>query len=109
MNVREAWDMGYTGKGVVVTILDDGIERDHPDLVQNFGSRVDFLVPVYFIMARPDAQGPLVLGALIRRAWPASYNCKLSHRQTQMEHRSAAAPVCLGGGLSDGKIALQPA
>jgi uncharacterized protein YlxW (UPF0749 family) len=25
MNVRRVWDMGVTGKGIVVTILDDGI------------------------------------------------------------------------------------
>ncbi|XP_063434266.1 furin-like protease kpc-1 isoform X1 [Mytilus trossulus] len=36
MNVKRAWEMGYTGKGVVVTILDDGIERDHPDLIKNY-------------------------------------------------------------------------
>lgn len=39
MNVLPAWEMGYTGKGVVVTILDDGIERDHPDLTDNYVSR----------------------------------------------------------------------
>lgn len=37
-NVREAWDLGYTGKGVVVTILDDGLERSHPDLAPNYVS-----------------------------------------------------------------------
>ncbi|XP_050402509.1 furin-like protease kpc-1 isoform X1 [Patella vulgata] len=36
MNVSHAWSMGYTGKGVVVTILDDGIEKDHPDLKNNY-------------------------------------------------------------------------
>lgn len=36
MNVVEAWDRGYSGKGIVVTILDDGIETDHPDLLQNY-------------------------------------------------------------------------
>ncbi|XP_062403414.1 furin (paired basic amino acid cleaving enzyme) b [Sardina pilchardus] len=36
LNVKEAWAQGYTGKGVVVTILDDGIEKDHPDLAQNY-------------------------------------------------------------------------
>ncbi|CAG2237576.1 PCSK5 [Mytilus edulis] len=36
MNVKRAWEMGYTGKGVIVTILDDGIERDHPDLIKNY-------------------------------------------------------------------------
>ncbi|KAL5004064.1 hypothetical protein ScPMuIL_017520, partial [Solemya velum] len=36
MNVQRAWDLGYTGKDVVVTILDDGIEKDHPDLKNNY-------------------------------------------------------------------------
>ena len=36
MNVRSAWEQGVTGKGVVVTILDDGIEKDHPDLIANY-------------------------------------------------------------------------
>lgn len=36
MNTRGAWAMGYTGKNVVVTILDDGIQRDHPDLQMNY-------------------------------------------------------------------------
>ncbi|XP_053768658.1 proprotein convertase subtilisin/kexin type 6 isoform X2 [Desmodus rotundus] len=36
MNVQAAWRRGYTGKNVVVTILDDGIERNHPDLVDNY-------------------------------------------------------------------------
>lgn len=38
MNVIPAWNEGITGKGVVVTILDDGLESDHPDLVENFVS-----------------------------------------------------------------------
>jgi len=36
MQVREAWAQGITGKDVVVTILDDGIEHTHPDLKQNY-------------------------------------------------------------------------
>jgi len=36
MNVEEAWDMGYSGKGVTVTILDDGVEWNHPDLKDNY-------------------------------------------------------------------------
>ncbi|KAB0353934.1 hypothetical protein FD755_023372 [Muntiacus reevesi] len=38
MNVQAAWKRGYTGKNVVVTILDDGIERNHPDLAPNYVS-----------------------------------------------------------------------
>jgi len=36
MNVQKAWEMGITGKGIVVTILDDGVEKNNPDLVENY-------------------------------------------------------------------------
>jgi furin len=36
MNVQEAWAEGITGKGSVVTILDDGLEKDHPDIIRNY-------------------------------------------------------------------------
>lgn len=38
MNVAPAWKRGYTGKGVVVSILDDGIQTNHPDLALNYVS-----------------------------------------------------------------------
>lgn len=40
MNVIPAWKEGVTGKGIVVTILDDGLETDHPDLMENYVSRI---------------------------------------------------------------------
>ena len=36
MDVEGAWRQGFTGRGVAVTILDDGIEKDHPDLIRNY-------------------------------------------------------------------------
>ena len=36
INVFPVWDQCITGKGVVVTIVDDGIEHDHPDLRSNY-------------------------------------------------------------------------
>ncbi|KAK6013954.1 convertase P-domain protein, partial [Ostertagia ostertagi] len=41
-NVKEAWDLGYTGRGVVVTILDDGLERTHPDIAPNYDARASY-------------------------------------------------------------------
>lgn len=38
LNVKEAWKQGVTGLGVVVSILDDGIEKNHPDLELNYVS-----------------------------------------------------------------------
>ncbi|XP_022662983.1 furin-like protease 1, isoforms 1/1-X/2 isoform X4 [Varroa destructor] len=37
MNVERAWaEFNVSGKGVVVTILDDGLEKDHPDIQENY-------------------------------------------------------------------------
>ncbi|KAA3680673.1 uncharacterized protein DEA37_0012853 [Paragonimus westermani] len=36
MNVLEAWQLGYTGKGVVVSIMDDGLDYNHTDLRRNY-------------------------------------------------------------------------
>lgn len=36
LNIKVAWDQGYTGKGVTVTVLDDGIDHTHPDLKKNY-------------------------------------------------------------------------
>uniref|UniRef100_A0A8C7CDG4 Proprotein convertase subtilisin/kexin type 5b n=1 Tax=Oncorhynchus kisutch TaxID=8019 RepID=A0A8C7CDG4_ONCKI len=42
MNIVGAWKRGYTGKDVVITILDDGIERNHPDLIQNYDNQASY-------------------------------------------------------------------
>ena len=36
MGIAAAWNMGYSGKGVVVSIIDDGIEYTHDDLKKNY-------------------------------------------------------------------------
>ncbi|XP_012347212.1 furin-like protease 1 isoform X5 [Apis florea] len=42
MNVQEAWAEGITGRGVVVTILDDGLEKNHPDLYKNYDPQASY-------------------------------------------------------------------
>ncbi|XP_076390922.1 furin-like protease kpc-1 isoform X1 [Megachile rotundata] len=42
MNVQEAWAEGITGHGVVVTILDDGLEKNHPDLYMNYDPQASY-------------------------------------------------------------------
>nr|XP_054752954.1 PC3-like endoprotease variant B isoform X2 [Lytechinus pictus] len=42
MNLMPAWKLGYTGKGVVVTIVDDGMDQHHPDLKDNFDMYASF-------------------------------------------------------------------
>lgn len=36
LRVIPVWDMGITGKGIVVSILDDGLEHNHTDLHANY-------------------------------------------------------------------------
>ena len=43
MNVEEAWNMGYSGKGVVVSIIDDGIEYTHEGTGSFLSIRKDLL------------------------------------------------------------------
>ncbi|XP_058985494.1 furin-like protease 1 isoform X3 [Musca domestica] len=42
MNVIPAWKEGITGKGIVVTILDDGLESDHPDIINNYDPKASY-------------------------------------------------------------------
>lgn len=36
VNVQPVWDSGILGKGVLVSIIDDGLQFDHPDLAANW-------------------------------------------------------------------------
>lgn len=36
MNIQTVWHQNITGRGTVVSILDDGIEYTHPDLQRNY-------------------------------------------------------------------------
>uniref|UniRef100_A0A1I8EX92 P/Homo B domain-containing protein n=1 Tax=Wuchereria bancrofti TaxID=6293 RepID=A0A1I8EX92_WUCBA len=42
MHVIKAWELGYTGKGVVVTILDDGMQHNHTDIIRNYDPHASY-------------------------------------------------------------------
>ena len=42
MNITGAWHLGYTGKGVTISILDDGLEITHPDLIHNYSEEASY-------------------------------------------------------------------
>lgn len=56
LNTKVAWAQGYTGRGVVVTILDDGIEKDHPDLISNYVSQTHKEVHSYTFVVTEELQ-----------------------------------------------------
>jgi len=38
MNIKKAWDAGYTGKNVVISVVDTGIEKNHDELKNRYVS-----------------------------------------------------------------------
>lgn len=41
-NVTGVWEHGITGKGVVVAVVDDGVQWNHPDLIDNYCAEGSF-------------------------------------------------------------------
>lgn len=42
VNILPAWQEGYTGKGVVVSVVDSGVFYKHPDLAANYNSSLSY-------------------------------------------------------------------
>ncbi len=55
INVVRAWQQGYTGKGVVVGIVDSGVYYQHPDLAANYRPDLSY----NFFNDLPDPTPPL--------------------------------------------------
>jgi subtilisin family serine protease len=41
IGVSEVWSRGFTGHGVVVSVIDDGLEWNHTDLLRNYVSETE--------------------------------------------------------------------
>jgi len=48
MNVTGVWEMGLTGKGIISSFIDDGLDYTSEDLIDNFVSLLPF--PICFIL-----------------------------------------------------------
>lgn len=42
LHVVPAWALGYTGKGVIVTVLDDGLEWNNTDILKNYSPEASY-------------------------------------------------------------------
>ena len=38
MNIKKAWEAGYTGKGIVISVVDTGIQANHDEFKRRFVS-----------------------------------------------------------------------
>lgn len=52
IHAQEAWDLGVTGKGVGIAILDSGVDGTHPDLADHLVANVKILGPEYVAQGR---------------------------------------------------------
>lgn len=43
LNVIPVWEKNYTGKGVIIAVLDDGIMSNHLDIMDNYVCRLHVL------------------------------------------------------------------
>ncbi|XP_060592456.1 neuroendocrine convertase 2-like [Ruditapes philippinarum] len=56
MNVYNAWDKGFTGSGITIAIVDDGIDVDHGDLSGNYNAGLSY--DIIYDIADPSHFGP---------------------------------------------------
>ncbi len=41
MNIEQTWKNGFTGKGIVVAIVDDGVWYNNTDILPNYVSTIE--------------------------------------------------------------------
>lgn len=44
INVIPAWLAGYSGRGVTIMIVDDGLDHEHPELAERYVSNSFLLI-----------------------------------------------------------------
>ena len=80
MNVEDAWNQGFTGKGVVFTLMDDGIEWTHPEIIDSYDPEAstdlnnnDSDPTPRYDSKESNNQGTNIAGAIVSK--PDNSNC----------------------------------
>ncbi len=55
---KTAWELGYTGKGVNIAVIDTGVDEEHADLNGKSVAGVDFTIPETFLTPRNGEFNP---------------------------------------------------
>ncbi|RDI92135.1 putative subtilase-type serine protease [Thermosipho africanus Ob7] len=68
LNVKDVWDMGYTGKGVIVAVVDSGVDGTHPDLkgqvIEGYRPKTGEILPADTDSSFGGAHGTHVAGTI---------------------------------------------
>ncbi|MDK2839911.1 MAG: hypothetical protein PWQ83_1480 [Thermosipho sp. (in: thermotogales)] len=68
LNVKDVWDMRYTGKGVIVAVVDSGVDGTHPDLkgqvIEGYRPKTGEILPADTDSSFGGAHGTHVAGTI---------------------------------------------
>uniref|UniRef100_A0A674HQF0 Neuroendocrine convertase 2 n=1 Tax=Taeniopygia guttata TaxID=59729 RepID=A0A674HQF0_TAEGU len=103
LNVAEAWELGYTGKGVTIGIMDDGIDYLHPDLASNYNAKASYdfssndPYPYHIIEASSISHMPQVID-IYSASWGPTDNGKTVDGPRELTLQAMADGVNKGRG-----------
>ncbi|VDD76913.1 unnamed protein product [Mesocestoides corti] len=113
LNVQEAWQLGYSGKGVVVTIMDDGLDHSHPDLSANYAEQASWDVNNGDRDPMPNTTNPDNKDILSRSKVSSNHLCEQANVIIYFRHGTRCAgqvaavgnnSVCIVGVAFNAKI-----
>ncbi|MCH2100375.1 MAG: S8 family serine peptidase [Planctomycetes bacterium] len=94
-NVEDAWAAGYTGNGVVVGVIDGGVQTGHEDLAANYNSTASLSgrqsshgTAVAGVIAAVEGNNKGGVGAAYDAQWSKLYYGSSSYTATNFLHRN---------------------